>query len=94
METCHKSTKHAEITSGSRDGSGTTKCSSMWQHYGNTSALYNDSQIIFFDTPFITLRPNDAKVLSLRIQKNSLLVESEGSVLFINLIISQSSSSP
>ena len=46
-KTRHKLTKHTEITSDSRDGSGTTKCSSMWQHYGSTSALYNNSQIIF-----------------------------------------------
>ena len=42
-KTRHKLTKHGEITSGSRDGSRTPTCSSMWQHYKNTSALYNDS---------------------------------------------------
>ena len=34
-KTRHKSTKHGEITSGSRGGSRTTTCSSMWQHYRN-----------------------------------------------------------
>ena len=43
-------------------------------------------------TPSTTLRTNGANVLSFRIEKNSLLVGSEESVLSINLI-SQSSSS-
>ena len=42
-KTHHKLTKHGKITSGSRDGSRTTTCSSMWQHYRKTSALNNNS---------------------------------------------------
>ena len=42
-KTRHKSVNHSEITSGSRDRSGTTRCNSMWQHYRNTSELYNDA---------------------------------------------------
>ena len=91
-KTRHKSTKDGEITSGSRGGSRTSTCSSMWQHYRNASALYNDSFRKFY-TPSTTLRPNGANVFSFRIQKNSLLVGSEGSTLSVNLI-SQSSSSP
>ena len=44
----HKWTKHGEITSGSRDGSRTPTCSSMWQHNRNTSALNNDGYKNFF----------------------------------------------
>ena len=84
-KTRHKSTKHGEITSGSRDGSRTPTCSSMWQHYRKASALYNDNLKKFYTHP-TTLRPNGTNVLSFRIHKNSLLAGSEGSVLSINLI--------
>ena len=63
-KTRHKSTKHGEITSGSKRRSKTTTCSSMWQHYKNTSALKSDSLKNFFYTPSTTLRPNGANVLS------------------------------
>ena len=59
-KTRHKSTKHGEITSGSRDGSGTTTC-------GNTIETTLRFTIIaknFFDTTSITLRPNGTNVLS------------------------------
>ena len=42
-KTSHKLTKRGEITSGSRDGSRTATCSSMWQHYKNGFALYNNT---------------------------------------------------
>ena len=92
-KTHHKLAKHGEITSNSRGESRTTTCSSIWQHYRNTSALNSDSFKKLFYTPSTTQRPNSAIVLSFCIQKISLLVGSEGSVLSINLI-SQSSSSP
>ena len=85
QKTHHKSTKHGEISSSSRDRSRTPTCSSMWQPYRNTSGLYNDDLKKFFHTP-TTLRPNGANVLGFCIHKNSLLIGSEGSVLSINLI--------
>ena len=51
-KTRHKSTNDGEITSGGRDGFRTTTCSSMWQQYRNTFALYNDS----FKKDFIHLQ--------------------------------------
>ena len=67
----------------------------MWHLRGNTieTPLCFTMKAKKYHRPSKTLRRNGAHVLSFRIQKNSLLVRSEGSVLPINLI-SQSSSSP
>ena len=69
-KTRRKSTKNGKITSGSRDGSRTAKCSSMWQHYRNTFVLNNDSFKKKNYTLSTTLRPNNANILSFCIQKN------------------------